>query len=53
MMLNDDVLAESETLRAYHVQDPAQTNAKDLIGSGPSQGVISCYGEVDQIYKRF
>ena len=53
MMLNDDVLAESETLRAYHVQDPTQTNAKDLIEGGNSQGVLSCYGEVDQIYRRF
>ena len=30
MLLNDDAAEETNSLKSYHVQDPAQTNTKDL-----------------------
>ena len=30
LLLNDDIPQNSEILRMYHVQDPAQTNSKDM-----------------------
>ena len=49
MILSDDVPEEAESLRSYHVQDPAQTNSKDLARRTAPGEVLSCVGKVDQI----
>ena len=51
MILSDDVPEEAESLRSYHVQDPALTNSKDLARCTASSEVLSCVGKVDQIHQ--
>ena len=52
IMLNDDT-EETSNLRSYHVQDPAQTNTKDLNKNTTKSEVMNCHGNIDQIHQKF
>ena len=51
MMLNDDT-EETGNFKSYHVQDPAQTNTKDLNKNTTKNEILTCHGNIYQIHQK-